>query len=66
MAGYDARVAEEERLREIAKKKAAIEVELRNEINKINNIELYEKMAKDHPENARLSELVAALKELDK
>lgn len=66
MVGYDARVAEQERLIEIAKKKLAIEKELKEEINKINTIELYEKMAKDHPENTRLSELVAALKELDK
>lgn len=64
MTGYLDRVAEQERQKEIAEKKAAIEKELRKEIDKINNIELYEKMANDHPENTRLAELVAALKEL--
>lgn len=64
ITGYIERAAEEDRLKEIAKKKASIERELKEEINKINNIELYEKMAKDHPENTRLSELVAELKEL--
>lgn len=64
MDGYDVRVNEEERLKELAKKKAAIEKELKAEIDKINNLETYEKMAKDHPENPRLSELVAELKGL--
>lgn len=64
MDGYIARVEEENRLKELVKKKAEIEKELKEEINKINNIELYEKMAKDHPENSRLAELVAELKEL--
>ena len=35
-----------------------------DEIEKMNNIALYEKMAKEHPENPRLAELVNALKEL--
>jgi uncharacterized protein YktA (UPF0223 family) len=60
--GYDARVAEEERLKEVAKRKAEIEKQLRKEIEKINNIELYEKMAKEHPENEKLVALVAELK----
>ena len=64
MDGYIARVEEENRLKELAKKKAAIEKELKAEVDKINNLELYEKMAKDHPENPRLAELVAELKEL--
>ena len=38
--------------------------ELKSEIEKMNNIALYEKMAKEHPENPRLAELVNALKEL--
>lgn len=62
--GYNARVDEENRLKEIAKQKASIEKELKSEIDKMNNIALYEKMAKEHPENPRLAELVNALKEL--
>lgn len=65
MDGYNARVAEEERLAKLAKKKAAVEKELRAEVEKINNLELYEKMAKEHPENPRLAELVKELKELE-
>ena len=66
MDGYNARVDEENRLKEIAKQKASIEKELRSEIEKMNNITLYEKMAKEHPENLRLAELVNELKELEK
>lgn len=62
--GYNARIDEENRLKEIAKQKASIEKELKSEIEKMNNIALYEKMAKEHPENPRLAELVNALKEL--
>lgn len=64
MDGYIARVEEENRLKELAKKKAAIEKELKAEVDKINNLELYEKMAKEHPENPRLAELVTELKGL--
>lgn len=64
MEAYNKRIAEEERLKEIAKQKQVIEKELKSEIEKINNIALYEKMAKEHPENPRLTELVNALKEL--
>lgn len=64
MDGYNARVEEENRQKEIAKKKANIEKELRTEIEKLNNIALYEKMANEHPENPRLTELVNELKEL--
>lgn len=64
MNGYNARIDEENRLKEIAKQKASIEKELKSEIDKMNNIALYEKMAKEHPENPRLAELVNALKEL--
>lgn len=64
MDGYNARVKEENRQKEIAKKKANIEKELRAEIEKLNNIALYEKMANEHPENPRLTELVNELKEL--
>lgn len=64
MNGYNARIDEENRQKEIAKQKASIEKELKSEIEKMNNIALYEKMAKEHPENPRLVELVNALKEL--
>lgn len=64
MDSYIARVEEENRLKELAKRKAAIEKELKAEVDKINNLELYEKMAKEHPENQRLTELVAELKGL--
>ena len=60
----NARIDEENRQKEIAKQKASIEKELKSEIEKMNNIALYEKMAKEHPENSRLTELVNALKEL--
>lgn len=64
MNAYNARIDEENRQKEIAKQKASIEKELKSEIEKMNNIVLYEKMAKEHPENPRLAELVNALKEL--
>lgn len=64
MDAYNARTEEENRQKEIAKKKANIEKELKSEIEKMNNIALYEKMASEHPENLRLTELVNELKEL--
>ena len=64
MNAYNARTDEENRQKEIAKQKASIEKELKSEIEKMNNIALYEKMAKEHPENPRLAELVNVLKEL--
>lgn len=64
MNAYNARIDEENRQKEILQKKAGIEKELKAEIEKLNNIALYEKMAKEHPENPRLAELVNALKEL--
>lgn len=64
MNAYNARIDEENRQKEIAKQKASIEKELKSEIEKMNNIALYEKMAKEHPENPRLAELVNALKTL--
>ena len=64
MNAYNARIDEENRQKEIAKQKASIEKELKSEIEKMNNIALYEKMAKEHPENPRLAELVNTLKEL--
>ena len=64
MNAYNARIDEENRQKEIAKQKASIEKELKSEIEKMNNIALYERMVKEHPENPRLAELVNALKEL--
>lgn len=64
MNAYNTRIDEENRQKEIAKQKASIEKELKSEIEKMNNVALYEKMAKEHPENPRLAELVNALKEL--
>ncbi len=64
MDAYNARVDEENRFKEIAKQKAAIEKELKEEINKLQTFELYEKMANEHPENPKLKELVEQLKTL--
>lgn len=64
MDGYIARVNEENRLKELAKKKAAIEKELEAEINKRKSVEYYEEMAKKYSDNPRLAELVAELKGL--
>lgn len=66
MNAYNARIDEENRQKEIAKQKVSIEKELKSEIEKMNNIALYKKMAKEHPENPRLAELVNALEELGK
>lgn len=64
MDGYNARIEEEYRLKELAKKKADIEKELEKEINKRKSIEYYEEMAKKYSDNPRLIELVNELKEL--
>ena len=64
MDGYIARVEEENRLKELAKKKAAIEKELEAEINKRKSVEYYEEMANKYSDNPKLAELVAELKEL--
>lgn len=64
MSGYIARVEEENRLKELTKKKAAIEKELETEINKRKSVEYYEEMANKYSDNPRLAELVAELKGL--
>ena len=64
MDGYIARVEEENRLKELAKKKVAIEKELEAEINKRKSVEYYEEMAKKYSDNPKLAELVAELKGL--
>ena len=65
MSSHIARVEEENRLKELAKKKAAIEKELEEEINKRKSVEYYEKMAQQYADNPRLAELVAELKGLE-
>ena len=64
MDGYIARVEEENRLKELAKKKDAIEKELEAESNKRKSVEYYEEMAKKYSDNPKLAELVAELKGL--
>lgn len=64
MDGYITRIEEENRLKELAKKKAAIEKALEAEINKRKSVEYYEEMAKKYSDNPRLVELVKELKEL--
>ena len=64
MDGYIARIEEENRLKELAKKKAAIEKEREAEINKRKSVEYYEEMAKKYSDNPKLAELVAELKGL--
>lgn len=64
MDSYIARVEEENRLKELAKKKAAIEKKLEAEINKRKSVEYYEEMAKKYSDNPKLAELVAELKGL--
>ena len=64
MDGYNARIKEENRLKELAKKKAAIEKELEEEINKRKSVEYYEEMSKKYSNNPRLAELVEELKKL--
>ena len=64
MDSYLTRVEEEKRLKELAKKKAAIEKELEAEINKRKSVEYYEEMAKKYSDNPKLAELVAELKGL--
>lgn len=64
MEAYNARIEKENKAREVAKKKAAIEKELEEEINKRKTVEFYEEMANKYSDNPRLTELVAELKGL--
>lgn len=64
MDSYVARIEEENRLKELAKKKAAIKKELEAEINKRKSVEYCEEMAKKYSDNPKLAELVAELKGL--
>lgn len=65
MDGYIARVEEENRLKELVKKKAAIEKALDAEIKKRKDAEYYEKIAKEYSDNPLIAQLVAQLKELE-
>jgi hypothetical protein len=64
MDAYNTRIEEENKVKEIVKKKAAIEKELKEEISKIKTVEFYEEMANKYPNNIRLAELVSELKGL--
>lgn len=64
MDAYNTRIEEENKAKEVAKKKAAIEKELEEEINKRKTVEFYEEMAKKYSDNPRLVELVEELKGL--
>ena len=64
MDAYISRVEEENRLKEIAKKKAEIEKALDAEIKKRKDAEYYEEMAKKYSDNPLIGQLVAELKEL--
>lgn len=64
MDAYNARIEEENKAKEVAKKKAAIEKELEEEINKRKTVEFYEEMANKYSDNPRLAELVEELKGL--
>lgn len=64
MDAYNARVEEENRLKEIAKKKAEIEKALDAEIKKRKDAEYYEKMAKEYSDNPLIVKLVEELKGL--
>lgn len=64
MDRYIAREEEEIRLKELAKKKAAIEKELEAEINKRKSVEYYEEMARKYSDNPKLAELVEELRSL--
>ena len=64
MDRYIAREKEKIRLKEIKKKKAAIEKELEEEINKRKSIEYYEAMANRYSDNPKLAELVEELRSI--
>lgn len=64
MDAYNKRHIEGKRLKEMAEKKATIEKELEQEINKYKTVTYYEDMAKKYPNNSRLQDLVNKLLEL--
>ena len=64
MDGYITRIEEENRIKEIAKKKAEIEKALDAEIKKRKDAEYYEEMAKKYSDNPLIGQLVEELKGL--
>lgn len=64
MDRYITREEEKIRLKELKKKKAAIEKELEEEINKRKSIEYYEAMANRYSDNPKLVELVEELRSI--
>ena len=64
MDAYNKRHIEGKRLKERAEKKATIEKELEQEINKYKTVTYYEDMAKKYPNNSKLQDLVNKLLEL--
>lgn len=64
MDRYITREEEKIRLKELKKKKAAIEKELEEEINKRKSIEYYEAMANRYSDNPKLAELVEELRSI--
>lgn len=64
MDAYNVRIEEENRLKEIAKKKAEIEKALDAEIKKRKDAEYYEEMAKKYSDNPLIGQLVEELKGL--
>ena len=62
---YRSRVAEEERLAEMAKKREEIRKKLDEEIERRKTLEFYEKMAKEYKDRG-LTEMVDELKKLEK
>lgn len=64
MDAYNKRHIEGKRLKEMAEKKATIEKELEQEINKYKTVTYYEDMAKKYPNNSKLQDLVNKLLEL--
>ncbi len=64
MSGYNRRIAESKRLRELPQKKAEIVREFEQEIDKYKTVTYYEDMAKKYPNNSRLQDLVNKLIEL--
>lgn len=64
MDAYNKRHIEGKRLKEMAEKKATIEKELEQEINKYKTVTYYEDMAKKYSNNSKLQDLVNKLLEL--
>lgn len=62
---YEDKKKVEQIQKELAEKKKTVEQKIKAEIDKLNNMALYEKMAAEHPENEALVSLVKELKGLE-